>query len=87
MSCEELIDTLNEYADWAESNIWEIPIDLPDVLRAAAAAIQPKISVALYDEEEVYENCTVQILRNSVTGEVSIGWTQGELSDITITHN
>ena len=28
----------------------------------------------LYDEEEIHENCTVQILRNSVTGETSIGW-------------
>lgn len=28
----------------------------------------------LYDEEEIHENATVQILRNSVTGETSIGW-------------
>lgn len=28
----------------------------------------------LYDEEEIHENCTVQILRNSVTGEESVGW-------------
>ena len=28
----------------------------------------------IFDEEEIYENCTVQILRNSVTGEMSIGW-------------
>lgn len=28
----------------------------------------------LYDIEEIYPNCTVQILRNSVTGKVSIGW-------------
>ena len=28
----------------------------------------------LYDSEEVHENCTVQILKNSVTGETSVGW-------------
>lgn len=33
-----------------------------------------KIEMNLYDEEEIHPNCTVQILRNSVTGEESIGW-------------
>lgn len=33
-----------------------------------------KVDSNLYDEEEIHENCTVQILRNSVTGETSIGW-------------
>ena len=28
----------------------------------------------LYDEEEVHTNCTVQIWKNTTTGEVSIGW-------------
>ena len=28
----------------------------------------------LFDKVETYENCTVQILSNSVTGEMSIGW-------------
>ena len=28
----------------------------------------------LYNEEEFYPNCTVHILRNSVTGDESIGW-------------
>ena len=32
----------------------------------------------LYDIEEIHENCTVQILRNSVTGETSIGWWENE---------
>ena len=27
-----------------------------------------------YDEEIVLENCTVQILRNTATGEESVGW-------------
>lgn len=28
----------------------------------------------LYDEEEIYPSCTVQVWRNSKTGEVSVGW-------------
>lgn len=28
----------------------------------------------IYDIEEIYPDCTVQVLRNSVTGEVSVGW-------------
>lgn len=33
-----------------------------------------KIETNVYDIEEVHHNCTVQILRNSTTGEQSIGW-------------
>jgi hypothetical protein len=32
------------------------------------------IDTTLFDEEEIHPNCTVQIWRNSVTGETSIGW-------------
>ena len=32
------------------------------------------IEARVYDKEEVYTNCTVQILTNAVTGDVSVGW-------------
>lgn len=32
------------------------------------------MEINIYDEEEVYPDCTVQVLRNSVTGKVSVGW-------------
>ena len=35
----------------------------------------------LFDEEEIIEGCTVQILTNTVTGEVSVGWWQGSAED------
>lgn len=38
-------------------------------------------SVSIYDEEEIHTNCTVQILRNSVTGDVSVGWWPNEEED------
>lgn len=28
----------------------------------------------VYDKEEIYPNCTVQVLTNTVTGEQSVGW-------------
>ncbi len=33
-----------------------------------------EVHAAIFDEEETYPNCTVQVLRNSVTGDVSWGW-------------
>ena len=33
---------------------------------------QPEIAV--FDTEEIAEDCTVQVLRNSATGAYSIGW-------------
>ena len=33
-----------------------------------------EIELNIFDEEEVHENCTVVIWRNSETGEQSIGW-------------
>ena len=36
------------------------------------------VSMAIYDEEEIHENCTVQVLRNSVTGEISVGWWEND---------
>ena len=37
-----------------------------------------EITTGLFDIEEIHQNCTVQILRNSVTGEISLGWWENE---------
>lgn len=36
------------------------------------------ISTNIFDKEEIYPNCTVQVLTNTVTGEVSVGWWKNE---------
>lgn len=41
-----------------------------------------KVETNFYDEVEVIENCTVQILRNSLTGECSVGWWHGTANDM-----
>lgn len=37
-------------------------------LRVIASAMD------FYDKEEIYPNCTVQVLTNTITGECSVGW-------------
>jgi hypothetical protein len=37
-----------------------------------------KVETCFYDKEEIFENCTVQVLTNTVTGDVSIGWWKNE---------
>lgn len=37
-----------------------------------------KVETCFYDKEEIYENCTVQVLTNTGTGDVSVGWWKNE---------
>ena len=36
------------------------------------------VSVGIFDQEEIFPDCTVQVLTNTVTGEVSVGWWKNE---------
>lgn len=36
--------------------------------------MREEVEINIFDKEEIHENCTVQILTNTVTGEVSVGW-------------
>ena len=40
------------------------------------------MEVSFYDKEETHENCTVQVLTNTETGDVSVGWWEGTKSEI-----
>ena len=40
MTIKELVVRLREHAEWAEANIWDVPITLPDDLMAAADTIE-----------------------------------------------
>lgn len=40
---KELCETAEEYATWAEANIWDVPITLPDVLRQLAEELKSKM--------------------------------------------
>lgn len=43
--------------------------------------MEQKIDIPIYDKEELVEGCTVQILTNSITGDVSVGWWHGGIED------
>lgn len=32
------------------------------------------VDANIYDISELYEDCTVEVLKNSVTGKISVGW-------------
>lgn len=56
MSNKEAIESLRDYREWAESNIFDVPIDLPDVLSNAADIIEnmEKHIEVLQQEVETY---------------------------------
>lgn len=37
---DKLISDLRDYAGWAEANSYEVPVDMPDLLREAADTIE-----------------------------------------------
>ena len=42
---------------------------------------QVQVETNMFDKEEIYQNCTVQILTNTATGEVSVGWWKNDKED------
>ena len=48
---------------------------------ALAAAIIRANRIKVYDKCETIENCTVEILTDSKTGECSVGWWRGTAAD------
>lgn len=61
---------------------WGIPDGnegFPEYKAARAEAIErwnrrTTVETNIYDKEETYPNCTVQVLTNTATGETSVGW-------------
>lgn len=57
--------------------IWRnVPLIFTTPMNDDAVAQEEKetVEVNLYEEVELHTNCTVQVLRNVLTGELSIGW-------------
>ena len=81
---EDLAASLRFKADQMEDGDYY----LVDLLRRAADARDeltkkrqkkgPAVETNLYDMEEIHTHCNVQVLTNSLTGEVSIGWWENE---------
>lgn len=81
MTNAEAIKILSEtpvaYPDPDAQSIWD------EALSMAISALEKQegkkpitVETNIYDTEEIHHGCTVQVLRNSVTGDVSVGWWQ-----------
>lgn len=74
------LNCLCHFADWQIGDCveWDDDIDLNQCGCPTSAwdkyFKQTKVEVNFYDKEETYPNCTVQVLTNTVTGDVSVGW-------------
>lgn len=53
-------------------------MDKEKLIKAGLLYPDSDSTIPIYDECEVHTNCTVEILRNSKTGEISIGWWPNE---------
>lgn len=73
--CAECKDSHLQLAHWLEELV-----DLRKLLNVLIETEDSsvKIETNIFDKEETIENCTVQVLENSVTGEVSVGWWRNE---------
>lgn len=67
MNYDSLVQDLLEYADWADSNIYEVPITLPDVLREAGKLIQTLDAIEAPSYGPV-SHAYVYGLKNSIRG-------------------
>lgn len=78
MTRAELIETLQgmieKASGYKHSVLLGYGMGLADALRLIKGEDIEGLVGNLFDVEEVHENCTVQVLRNSITGTVSVGW-------------
>lgn len=80
MTLSEAVETIREYCERQDEckNCVFSDIYSNCVLEASPSYWGIPTETNLYDEEEIHKNATVQILRNSITGEESIGWWENE---------
>lgn len=69
-----LDETWNKLHDAVKEDFLKLCSDKDDDKKADGYSID----IEVYDEIEEYENCTVQVLKNSVTGKYSVGWYRNE---------
>ena len=74
-TCDGCRDNHLQLAHWLEELI-----SLRKILSNSKELIAREVLIEtnIFDKEEIYENCTVQILENSITGEISVGWWRNE---------
>ena len=79
-SLNEIIESLSRQVSHGSdggNNVRHIMAGVTLALRTYNA-YKTKTEINVYDKEETYPNCTVQVLTNTVTGDVSVGWWKNE---------
>ena len=73
----EVLEWLGEYLNrLGVESIEELRQKLRDGEGGKTEIIQ--VETNIYDKEEIYLDCTVQVLTNTATGDVSVGWWKNE---------
>ena len=75
--CKYYIETALDGLDYKLNMIADGCEDFKDrsrFIELPCNKINATVESNIYDEEETYYDCTVQVLRNSITGETSVGW-------------
>ena len=85
-----VLDMLRNYAYMAENHMRNglLKATVLQTLREIIGNVermngfeQVQVETNMFDKEEIYQNCTVQVLTNTVTGEVSVGWWKNDRED------
>lgn len=86
INANELLDWIQERKMWlsrfwwTEKSIRELEIIEKKIHEMTDSG--EKFDINIFDQCEEFENCTVQVLTNTVTGEVSVGWWQDSAEEI-----
>ena len=70
----EMIPKTNHYPQDTVLMSLELFNEIRNLAGEAAVALETDIDIPIYDQEEIYHNCTVQVLYSSYTGDSSVGW-------------
>lgn len=82
IDADALIGSLNVFNDRINGNehflngidtAKELAVDAPTIIEA-----DDTIKTPLFDIVEEHDHCHVQVLKNSITGEISVGWWEEE---------
>lgn len=77
-------DLLKRYRDIIDENeelkkkLRKAESDLDEMATALAVIRTVSVKTNLFDLVEEHDHCHVQVLKNSVTGEISVGWWKEE---------
>lgn len=80
-SCHCRNDNIHSQSSKDNPMIWSGTKYCPNCGKKIESAESIVSLLEFYDQEEIHRNCTVQILTNTKTGDISLGWWKNGESD------